>query len=95
MGLQTLLIAVGQCGDKKLDAIEGLPLAWRMRATVQALVGETEFGTAVSEALSASPVNSNSSNASAEEIEAAQQAAIKKSWRMCWKKAGTGIHPTG
>jgi hypothetical protein len=84
MGLQTLLIAVGQCGDKKLDAIEGLPLAWRMRATVQALVGETEFGAAVSEALSASPVNSTS-NASAEEIEAAQQAAIKKSWRMCWK----------
>ena len=84
MDMEAITRAVAQCGDKKLDPIEGLPLAWRVRAVVQALVGELELGAAASEALASSPTI-QTSNASAEEIEAAQQAAIKKSWRLCWK----------
>ena len=77
--------AIAMCADKKLDGVaEALPLAWRIRAAVQALVGELDLPSAVSEAVASSPVSSTSSASSAE-IEAAQQAALKKSWRQCWK----------
>ena len=74
------------CADKKLEDIGGdaLPLASRVRAVVQALTGELTFDAAVGEAVASSP-NIATSAASAEEIEAAQAAAIKKSWRQCWK----------
>lgn len=81
-GLPALSRAIAACADKKLEGVsDALPLAWRLRSVVQALTGELELAAAVGEALAANPTIATSS-ASSEEIEAAQQAAIKKSWRQ-------------
>ena len=83
--LPCLVRAIAACADKKLEGVsDSLPLAWRVRAAVQTLVGEMQLSAAVSEAIASAP-QIKTSSASIEEIEAAQQQAIKKSWRMCWK----------
>ena len=84
--LPTLIKVIAQCADKKLDGLpQTLPLAWRVRACVQTLVGELSLSAAVGEAISSAPATQTASALSSDEIEAAQEAAIKKSWRLCWK----------
>ena len=83
--LPCIIRTIAACADKKLEGVsDSLPLAFRVRAVVQAIVGEHDLATAVAEAIASAP-QIKTSSASVEEIEAAQASAIKKSWRMCWK----------